>query len=287
MLCRRKPCHVLNQSENRHIDFFVLIHVNALSSICQSDLLRRADNDGTSNGNGLHERQMDVRGAGRRIENKVVKVAPVGVSNELLQRIACHSATPHDALLGVDKESDAQNLHAILLNRNDEVAPVDVFAVRTCIFQLEHFGRRRAENVTVEQANPHSHTCKSNSQIGGDRTLAYATLAARNSNNVLDARQKVGQVGTWSLQSLGFNLHFRLLASISMDGCFRSLHYTSHEGVCGLVENESKRDAESGNANIVINHLHLYNVLAGSWITHSGKSIKYELWIKIHEGIEN
>ena len=45
----RKPSHILYQSEDGHVYFFVLIHINTLASIGKSHLLRCRDNDSTSN----------------------------------------------------------------------------------------------------------------------------------------------------------------------------------------------------------------------------------------------
>ena len=82
---RRKPCHVLHQSEDRYVDFVVGIHVDTLTCIGQRHMLRRRDDDGSRDGQRLEQREMDVGCAWRRVEHKVVEIAPVGVGDELLE----------------------------------------------------------------------------------------------------------------------------------------------------------------------------------------------------------
>ena len=67
-----------------------------------------------------------------------------------------------------------------------------------------------------------------------------------------------------------------------MDGSLGSFHYAAHEGVGGLVEDEGEGDAESGDAHIVIDRLHLHDVLARPGIADGGKGVEYELRVKGH-----
>ena len=83
---------------------------------------------------------MDVRGSGRSIEDKIVDVAPVGITYELLEGIACHTSTPERCLVGIDEEADAEHLHSVLLHGHDEVAAVDALAIGTGILYPEHLG---------------------------------------------------------------------------------------------------------------------------------------------------
>ena len=56
------------------------------------------------------ERQLDVAGAGRHVDDQVVEVAPVGVLQQLLERLRDHRAAPDHRRVGVDQEADRHRL---------------------------------------------------------------------------------------------------------------------------------------------------------------------------------
>ena len=60
----------------------------------QCHLLGCRYDNGTSDGKCLQQRQVYVAGTWRCIEDEVVELAPVGIGNELFQRISCHTSTP-------------------------------------------------------------------------------------------------------------------------------------------------------------------------------------------------
>ena len=282
MLSRREPCHVLHQPEDGHVYLLVAVHVDAFAGVGQRYLLGRADNDGPGDGNGLDERKVNVGSAGRRVEDEIVQVAPVGISYELLQGVACHASAPHDALLGADEEADAEHLDAILLHRHDEVAPVHVFAVGAGIFQLEHLGCRGAEDVAVEQADAHAHAGHGNGQVDGHGALAHTAFSAGDGDDVPDAGQQVGQVGAGCLQGACLDFHLGILRGVGVDGGFGCFHHAAHEGVGGLVEDEREGHAESGDAQVVVHHLHFHDVLARAGVAYRGQGIEYKFGVKFH-----
>lgn len=279
MLGWREPSHVFYQAEDGHVDLLVLIHINTLACIRKSHLLWGADDDGTRDGERLHEGEVDVAGAGRCIEDEVVKVAPVGVADELFECVASHAASPKRGLVGVDEESDAQHLDAVLFDGDDEVASVDVLAVRTCVLHLEHLGHGGTEDVAVENANAMAQTCQGNGQVGCHGALTYAALPAAYGNDVLYARQEVWQVGTWSLQSFRLDFHFGILAGKGVDGRLASLDDRLHERIGGLVEDEGERDVKACDAQVILDHLHLHDVLARARVAYRGQGIHDEFGI--------
>ena len=97
---------------------------------------------------------MDVTGSWRRIQDEIIQIAPVGIPNQLLQRVACHSSSPESRLVWLHEETNAQDFHAILLDGFDQVAPVDFFAVGTFLLNLEHLRNAWAEDVAVQQTYP-------------------------------------------------------------------------------------------------------------------------------------
>ena len=74
---RCEPGHVLYEAENGYADFFVLVHVNTLASICKGHLLGSAHDDGSSDVELLKKCEMNVAGAWRRVNDEVVEFAPV------------------------------------------------------------------------------------------------------------------------------------------------------------------------------------------------------------------
>ena len=280
MLCRREPCHVLHQSQDGHIDLLVLVHVDTLACVSQSHLLGRAHDDGPRDGQRLHEGEVDVAGAGRRVEDEVVEFTPVGIPDELLEGVAGHASAPQCSLFGVDEEADAQHLDAILLDGDDEVAPLDVLAVGTCVLYLEHLGYGGTEDVAVQQSHPVPQTGQRDSQVGGHGALAHASLAAAHGDDVLHSRQQVGQVRTRCLQALGLDFHLSILGGKGMNGSLAGLDDGLDEGVGGLVEDEGEADVQAADAQVVLHHLHLHDVLARARVAYRGQGIHDEFGIE-------
>ena len=90
----REPSHVLDQSEDGHIHLLVAVHVDTLAGISQRHLLRGRYDDGTRDGQGLKQGQVDVTGSRRCVEDKIIEFAPVCIGNELFQGTGSHTATP-------------------------------------------------------------------------------------------------------------------------------------------------------------------------------------------------
>ena len=74
--------HVLYDAQNGHLN--LLEHGDALDHIRQRDRLWGGDDQRTGQRHGLAERELDVPGAGRQIDDQVVKRAPQNVAEELL-----------------------------------------------------------------------------------------------------------------------------------------------------------------------------------------------------------
>ena len=146
---RREPCHVLDKSQDRHVDLLVAIHVNSLACIGQRHLLGRADDNGTRDGQRLQQCQVDIRGTRGCVQDKVVQFAPVGIGNELFQRIGGHTATPEGSRLGIDEETDAEQFDAIGLHRLNELATIHLDSIGAGILHVEHLRHRRSEDIGV------------------------------------------------------------------------------------------------------------------------------------------
>ena len=55
-----KPCHVLNEAEDGHIHLLIPVHIDTLAGISQRHLLWCRYDDGTSDGQRLEQRQVDI-----------------------------------------------------------------------------------------------------------------------------------------------------------------------------------------------------------------------------------
>ena len=112
--------HVLDDSEHGHVD--LLEHLEALAGVGQRDVLRRRDDHGARDRHALRERELDVAGAGRHVDDEVVEVAPVGIAQQLGQRLRDHRAAPHHRLLRVDQEADRHGRDPVCGERLDALA---------------------------------------------------------------------------------------------------------------------------------------------------------------------
>ena len=68
----RKPCHILHQTENRHVYLIVSLHVDTLAVICQSHVLWCAYYHSSRNGKCLKQSEMDVARAWGSVEDEIV-----------------------------------------------------------------------------------------------------------------------------------------------------------------------------------------------------------------------
>ena len=135
---RSEPSHVFDESEDRHINLVVGVHVDAFAGIGERHLLRRADDDCTSDVESLDEGKVDVACAWRGVEDEVVELAPVGFADELLLSVASHTSAPECCLVWVDKESYREKFYSIFFDRLDEVASVNILCIRSRVLHLEH-----------------------------------------------------------------------------------------------------------------------------------------------------
>ena len=93
-----------------------------------------------------------------------------------------HRPAPDDRGFGIlEQEADRHQLHAEALERLDELAVGRARAPH----DAEHGGDARAVDVGVEQADAHARSMQRHREVGGDRALADAALAAHHEDDVL------------------------------------------------------------------------------------------------------
>ncbi len=116
--------------------------LQALPRIEQRDVLRRRHDHGAGHRHLLRQRQLDVAGAGRHVDDQVVEVAPVRLLEQLRQRLRDDRAAPHHRLVGIDQEADRDRLDAVTLHRLHRLAVVRLAACRRCRASSAATGRR-------------------------------------------------------------------------------------------------------------------------------------------------
>ena len=227
---------------------------------------------------------MNVARSRGQVEHKIVEVAPRGIGDELFQRVAGHSAPPHDGTLGIYKEAYREELYAVFLHREDKIASVDILGIGTGIFDIEHLGHRRTENIGIEQAHLVTLASQGDSQIGRDGRFAHTAFSRRDRNDVLDLRQELPGRRRLRLTALDPYVTFDvdLLAHISENGGLGRFHHRLLERVVGPLENERERDLVALDANVVFDHAGRNEVFPVTGITHRSQCVENQFWIYCH-----
>ena len=145
--------------------------------------LRRRHDDDLRPGHDLGQGEGDVAGPGRHVDEHEVRLAPVGVGQELLDRLVQHRAAPDHRLVVGHEVTHGQALDAVGRGRDHHVADDDRVMVGP-----EHLGHREAVDVGVEQPDLVAGLGQRDGQVHRDRRLADAALARRHAD---DARLRV------------------------------------------------------------------------------------------------
>ena len=93
-------------------------------------VLRGGDDEDLGAGDQLGDRDRDVAGARRQVEQQHVEVAPEDVGEELLQGAVQHRPAPDDRLVAGDEHADRDDLHAVRERRQDHVVDLGRAAAR-------------------------------------------------------------------------------------------------------------------------------------------------------------
>ncbi|PMB71123.1 Actin-depolymerizing factor gmf1 [Beauveria bassiana] len=197
-----EAAHVLGEAENANAR--LAAKVNLLADVEQRNLLRRGDDDGAVDAARLEERvdaEVLVAGAGRRIDEHEVQVAPLDVLEELLDQAVLLGPTPDDGLVAARQhELDAHDGEVI---HDPDRRPPGAADVNRLVLDAHHLWYARSADIRV-------HYSDGAVRVGRKRVrqqrrkcaLADAALAAKDENLVLDvceARRDDGDVGVGTL----------------------------------------------------------------------------------------
>ena len=167
-----EPAHVLDDAPHRQLQLPGGVG-GALGHPLGGRLGGR-DHEDLGLGQVLAEGQGHVAGARRHVDQEEVGLAPVGVDEELLERLVQHRAPPDDRRVVGHEEAHGQAAHAVGRRRDDEVA--DDQGVGP---DAEHLGHREPVDVGVEDADVVAGPLQRDGQVDRHRGLADPALAGR------------------------------------------------------------------------------------------------------------
>ena len=137
--------------------------------------LRRGDDVHLAAGQVLAERDGDVAGARRHVDEQEVGVVPVDVGEELLERLVQHRAPPDHGLALGHEVADRDAAHAPRLR----TGAASRRSPTGSAVGAEHAGDREAVDVGVDDADGVAVGGEGDGEVGRDARLADAALARR------------------------------------------------------------------------------------------------------------
>ena len=181
--------HVLDDGDARNAQ--LAEHAHALLHVDERQFLRRGDHDGGGDGQHLADGELHVARARGHVDDQVVQVAPRGGGQHLVDETG-HHGPAHDrgALTGEPERHDAD---ALVLRRRDGSRLFVHLQHR--LLRGRHRGKRRAEDVGVEDPNLGAHHPQRVREVHGRRGLSHAPLARGHRDDVPDALQALDGVG--------------------------------------------------------------------------------------------
>ena len=218
---------------------------------------------------------MNIACARRSIKDEVIQVAPVSISNQLLQGRASHTATPQGSRGRTYEEADTQQFHTILLYRFNQISTVLVNRIRTLLLNTEHLRHGRTEDISIEQTHLIAQLSQGNGEIGRNGTLAYSTLTGAYSDDVLHLWQHLSHLRTRSRLEFSNYLNLNLLGDMIMDGSLSRLHGTLQERISITREKQDHLHLHTIDARRISQHLALDEVLLRTRIDDRSKSLFY------------
>ncbi len=168
--------HVLDHAQQRLAE--LLDHLRRPRGHALRGELRRRDEHGLGARQQLPEREPDVAGSRRHVDQQVVERAPVDVGEELLERAMQHRSAPHDRAAVVEEEPDGHDLQVVRDRRHDHL----VHDHRP-LLDAEHARNRVAVDVGVDDADLEPAGAQRERQVDRQRRLADAALAGRDGDH--------------------------------------------------------------------------------------------------------
>jgi hypothetical protein len=177
-----EPAHVLDDALDAEVH--LLGHeAGALRHALRRGLRRRDDVELRVREE-LRERQRDVAGARRQVDEQVVGLVPEHVGEELLEGLVQHRAPPDDRLVLLGEEAHRDAAHAAGSGGRHQQRVDD----RGRVLDTQHARDREAPDVGVDDRDVATALRQRDGQVGRHRRLAHAALARRDQHHARLAR---------------------------------------------------------------------------------------------------
>ena len=157
--------------------------VDALRASIKRDFLRRGHDDRTGERDRLHNRELNVAGAGRQIEHEIIELAPFDLSQELLRVSRDHRSAQNRRRSVIEQEPHRHQFQVVLLDRDDPI----LFGGHRAIADAEHEGNAWAVNIAIAKSDTRAGFFQGYSEIGRDGRFSHAAFAARDRDDVFDS----------------------------------------------------------------------------------------------------
>ena len=139
--------HVFDETE--HGDVHFVEHRRGFPGIDQRHFLRSGDNDRAGERDRLDYGELDVAGAGRKIEHEIIQFAPFDLPQELLSITGHHRSAQDRGRRVVEEKTHRHQFQSVLFDRNDAV----VLGSHRPIARAEHERNARAVDVAIAKTN--------------------------------------------------------------------------------------------------------------------------------------
>ena len=268
--------HVFHQAQNGHTH--LLEHRDALACIQQGNVLRRGHDHRAGNGHALTQGELDIARTGRHVHHQVVHVLPVGLAQQLFQRLRRHGAAPDHGLVRVHEKADGHDLHTMVDQRLHGLA---VQAVGPAV-NAHHHGLAGAVDIGVQQAHGRAFGGQRQRKIRGGGALAHPALARGHGHDVLHTGQELHA----ALHRMGhhFGDHLDLHAANALDRACRRFQAGAQRGLlaaCGVAQLHLKRHCVAVDAQIA-QGTRADKILAGTGVLHGAQGRHEPLFIDSH-----
>ena len=180
-----EPAHVLDDSDHGNVD--ALKHLRAAQCVADGNFLRRRHDDRTLHVRRLDERELRVTCTGRQVDDEEVQLTPRDVAQKLIDDFHHDRTAPNRRLIALDQKAEADELHAMRLERNDLLVHD-----RRRRVDAHHPRHVRAVHVRIHQPDAPTRLRNRDGKIGRKRGFADSALPARNRDNVTELRIRDG-----------------------------------------------------------------------------------------------
>ena len=170
--------HVLDDAEDFDIDLGE--HFEGLARVLQADVAGGGDDDGAGERDRLDERNDDVAGAGRQIDDEVVEFAPFDLLQKLADDLVEHGAAHDQGLVAGRDVADGDGFDAVRVVGLDLVVGADARRLRGA----HHERDVGSVDVGVDEADALAEFGERDGEVDGDGGFADSAFAGTDGDDL-------------------------------------------------------------------------------------------------------